>query len=76
LRDGNLQFGCHETSLRICVGVQGYREVLYPTWFLERPTIVMGGSFFRGPHRVEELDRPLGLHDRAMADRAARLRSE
>ena len=37
-------------------------------WFLERPTIVMGGSFFVGSHRVEELDRPLGLHDRGMAD--------
>ncbi len=24
-------------------------EVLYPVWFLERPTIVMGESFFRGP---------------------------
>ena len=58
------------------MGVQGYREVLYPMWFLERPTIVMGGSFFVGSHRVEELDRPLGLHDRGMADRAARLRPE
>jgi hypothetical protein len=28
-----------------------------------------------GPHRVEELDRPLGLRDRGVADRAARLRA-
>jgi len=27
-----------------------------------------------GRHRVEELDRPLGLHDAGMADSAARLR--
>jgi hypothetical protein len=35
------------------VGVQGYREVLYPMWFLERPTIVMEGSFFCG-HTVSK----------------------
>ena len=59
------------------MGVQGYREVHYPMWFSERPTMVMGGGpFFVGPHRVEELDRPLGLRDRGMADRAARPRPE